>query len=93
MLGFKSYLSALLRMPSEKGAHMSFYDLRKHLNQRVKIRVQSSPRAIMGVVKVVDGSSLKLRTFVTVPGRLQLRSEEIDIPCDRIISILPEKWQ
>jgi hypothetical protein len=72
---------------------MSSCDLLKHLNQRVKIRVQSSPGFIPGVVKFVEGTTLKLRTFISVPGRLQLRSEEIDIPCDRIVSILPEKWQ
>lgn len=72
---------------------MLSYDLQKHLNQRVNIRVKSSPGSIPGVVKLVDGSTLKLRTLVTVPGRESLRSEEIYIPCDRIISISPEKWQ
>ncbi len=72
---------------------MSSHDLKKHLNQRVKIRVQSSPQLIPGVVQFVDATTLKLRTFVSVPDRLQLRSEEIDIPCDRIVSVLPEQWQ
>ena len=72
---------------------MSTYDLRKHLNQRVNVRILTSPAIIPGVVKQVDATTVKLRTFVTVPGRLQLRSQEIEIPCDRISSIQPEKWQ
>jgi hypothetical protein len=43
-----------------------------------------------GVVKLVDDSTLTLRTF---PSGLHLRSEEIDIPCDRIISVQAEQWQ
>ena len=72
---------------------MSSYDLRKHLNKRVNVRVHTSPGSIPGVVKNVDDSFLRLRTFMSVPGRLQLRSAEIDIPCARIMSILQEKWQ
>ena len=65
-------------------------DLLKHLNQRVNVKVDSYPETFRGVVKLIDDSMLTLRTF---PTGHRLRSEEIDIPCDLIISVQPEKWQ
>jgi len=72
---------------------MSSYDLRKHLNQRVSIRMQNKPGAMLGVVKFIDGTSLRLWTLVSPPGRDILQSKVLEIPCERIVSILPDKWQ
>jgi hypothetical protein len=71
---------------------MSSYDLRKHLNQRVTIRVQNVAVPIPGVVKFVDGVTLTLRRLVPA-GQDLLQSEEIEIPCTEIVSISPDKWQ
>jgi hypothetical protein len=72
---------------------MSSHDLQKHLNQRVTIRLQNFPGTIPGVVKLVDGTTLTLRRLVTVPGRDTIQGEDVEIDCQNIISILPEKWQ
>jgi hypothetical protein len=72
---------------------MSYHDLRKHLNQRVIIRVYNVPGSIPGVVKLVDAKTITLRRLVAVDGRDMLRSEDLEIDCESIISVLPEKWQ
>ena len=72
---------------------MSYHDLQKHLNQRVRIRVENSPGTIPGVLKLVDGKTITLRRLVVVAGSDILQSKDVEIDCKNIISILPEKWQ
>ena len=71
---------------------MSSYDLRKHLNQRVTLRVHNVAIGIPGVVKFVDNGTLTLRRLVPA-GSDALQSEEVEIPCAEIVSISPDKWQ